>query len=415
MRILAIYKYYWPDTTPYARILKAILEHWVAQGHEAAVLTAQPGYNDIRHPRQPWRETIGGVDVRRLRIVRERKRSLPHRLLSFVTFLGQAIWHACTGPRPDLIIVNPHPPVLMGLTVRLIKALRGVPFIYHCQDIHPESSAAMGHIRRRWLYDLLLRVDTASCRAAGLIVTLSDDMMATLVNRGLDRGKIVVINNFILGEEEAVAGGAPFLPSVIPGAADAFVLLFAGNIGRFQGLEHFVHTARLLADRPDIRFLFMGEGAAKPDLQALAGELRDRTIFFCPYQPLAVARQAMAEADLALVSLGRGVYRVAYPSKTMMCLAAGVPVLTVVEPDSVLARDIADNELGYGCRQGDHEATAAAIRDACDRRDRWRERRPAIVAWARANFGPEAVLARWTPLPERLAGRGPERRAEGRA
>ena len=404
MKILAIYKYYWPDTTPYARILKAILEHWVAQGHEARVLTAQPGYNDIVHPHQPWRETLGGVDVHRLRILRERKRNPLLRLASFLSFLGQAAWQACTGPRADVIIVNPHPPVLMGLTVRLIRRLRGIPYIYHCQDIHPESSRAAGRMRQPLLYRLLRGSDTASCRQAGLVVTLSEDMVGTLLERGLPRDRIAVINNFVLGQDEDLTPGEPFLPTVIPDATGAFVLLFAGNIGRFQGLDHFIATARLLADRPDIKFLFMGEGAAKADLQRQAGDLLDRTVFFCPYQPLRVARQAMAEADLSLVSLGQGVYRVAYPSKTMNCLASGSPVLAVVEPESVLAADIMDNDLGYCCAQGDHAGTAAAIRTVFDDREHWRERRPEIADWARRNFGQTAVLQRWTDVPQRAAG-----------
>jgi glycosyltransferase involved in cell wall biosynthesis len=402
MRILAIYKYYWPDKTPYARILKAILEHWIDQGHEATVLTAQPGYNDVRQPRQPWRETLGGVDVHRLRTPREPKRNAPRRLLSFLVFLVRAVWRACREPRPDLIIVNPHPPVLMGLAVRLIRRLRGVPFVYHCQDIHPESSRVMGHMENPVLYRLLRRLDTANCQAAALIVTLSEDMVATLRARGVPREKILVINNFILGEDEDLDSVPPFLPDLLPDAEGAFVLLFAGNLGRFQALDHFIQTARLLAEERDIKFVFMGEGVMKEPLQQLAGNLAGRTVFFCSYQPLPVARRAMAEADLSLVSLGPGVHRVAYPSKTMNCLAAGSPVLAIVESDSVLARDIMNHGLGDCRAQGDHAGTAAAIREARARRDEWRRRRPAIAAWARERFGQAAILMHWTDVPLRV-------------
>jgi glycosyltransferase involved in cell wall biosynthesis len=397
MRILGIYKYYWPDTTPYARLLKAILERWADAGHDVRVLTAQPGYNDIRHPPQPWRETLGGVQVRRLRIPREVKRSTLRRLVSFVVFLARSAWVACTGPRADLIIVNPVPPLLMGLTCRLIKALRGIPYLYHCEDIHPESARTMGEVRGGLAYRFMRAVDTANCRGAAVIVTLSEAMAATLVERGIPREKIVLINNFIL-ESGPAPGGEASPVAAVRGDTDDLVVLFAGNLGKYQALDHVMAAAHLLRDEVDIRFLFMGEGAAKAGLEAAAGDLRDRTVFFSPYQPLPVAVRAMAEADVALVSLGRGVHRVAYPSKTMMVLAAGCPVLAVVEPQSDLARLVRDEGLGATCDQEDHAGLAAAVREMRDRREQWRARRPQISAAAERIFGREAALDAWSAL-----------------
>jgi glycosyltransferase involved in cell wall biosynthesis len=405
MRILAIYKYYWPDTTPYARILRSILERWAADGHDARVLTAQPGYNDIRQPLQPWRETLGGVQVVRLRIPREVKRSLPRRLASFGVFLARAAWAACTGPRPDAIIVNVHPPFLMGLTCRLIRALRGVPYVYHCQDLHPESGRAAGQLAGGLRYRLLRWLDAGNCRAARLVVTLSEDMVATLADRGIDRGRIVVINNFILDTGPAPADEPSPVATVARSSRDDFVVLFAGNLGRYQALDKVMAAAKLLRDDPGVRFLFMGEGAAKADLVRQAGDLVGRTVFFSPFQPLPVAVRAMEEADLALVSLGKGVHAVAYPSKTMMVLAAGCPVLAVIEPESSLARAVTAHGLGLTCGQDDPAAIAAAVLRARDQRLEWRRRRPEIAAWAQAEFGREQTLDRWSELPARLGGR----------
>lgn len=403
MRILAIYKHYWPDTTPYARILRSILERWAADGHDARVLSAQPGYNDIRQAEQPWRETLGGVQVTRLRIPREVKGSLPRRLASFLVFLGRAAWSACTGPRADVILVNVHPPFLMGLTCRLIKAVRKVPYIYHCQDLHPESGRAAGQLAGGLRYRVLRWLDTGNCRAAQRIVTLSPDMVQTLVERGLEPGKIVVINNFILDAGPAAADEPSPVSTMARSGRSDFVVLFAGNLGRYQALDRVLAAARLLADERGIRFLFMGEGAAKADLQRQAGDLVGRTVFFSPFQPLPVAVRAMEEADLALVSLGQGVHKVAFPSKTMMVLAAGCPVLAVIEPESSLARAVLAHGLGLTCGQDDPAGIAAAVRRARDERLEWRRRRPEIAAWAQAEYGREQTLDRWS----RLVAEGP--------
>ena len=67
LRVLAIHRYYWPDSPPYASLLRVIAEHWSSAGHDVRVLTSQPSYK----PEQgldaaPTEETIDGVVVRRI-------------------------------------------------------------------------------------------------------------------------------------------------------------------------------------------------------------------------------------------------------------------------------------------------------------------------------------------------------------
>src|SRR5262245_42542257 len=102
MRILAIYRHYWPDSTPYARILRTLLEHLAATGHQTAVFTGQPSYNGVRHPRQPWRETLNSVEVERVFLLPERKSRRLARVLNWTYFLARAILHATVGRRYDL-------------------------------------------------------------------------------------------------------------------------------------------------------------------------------------------------------------------------------------------------------------------------------------------------------------------------
>ena len=98
MRILAIYRHYWPDATPYARLLKVILEEQIAQGHQVEVLCGQPSYNDIQFERQPWREVVGGVQVRRFALFPERKRFRLLRAFNYSRFSrGRCCKYAAAG------------------------------------------------------------------------------------------------------------------------------------------------------------------------------------------------------------------------------------------------------------------------------------------------------------------------------
>ena len=165
MRILAIYRHYWPDRTPYARLLRTILEHRAGSAR-CTVFTAQPSYNGASEA-APREETLGGVRVVRGWTPRERKRFVVSRVLANVWFLAAAVVFAWRTRRDyDVLLANVHPPVLMGLTLRVISRLTGKPFILHMQDIHPEASIAVGVMRDSWRTRLLRRIDAGNCAAA---------------------------------------------------------------------------------------------------------------------------------------------------------------------------------------------------------------------------------------------------------
>jgi glycosyltransferase involved in cell wall biosynthesis len=396
MKILAIYRHYPPDAAPYARILREILEHLACQGHDVSVFTAQPSYNDVRQPAQPWRERLRGVDVRRVRLLPERKGQRLIRLLNFVYFLLRAVAHAVTAKRYGLIIANSHPPVLMGGALQTIRACRGTPYVYHCQDIHPEAAALAGDLRPNWLYRWLLRRDTATCRRARRVVALSRDMAESLAARGLPAENIVIINNPPLSVD---AAAQPKLPPPLDDRVATVRFLFAGNLGRFQGLERVVAAARLVAGRIPFQLIFMGEGSAKGELVALAGELVGRRIIFIPQQSVETALAAMRVCDYGVVSLTADVYRFAYPSKSMMYLAAGCPVLSIVEPQSELARTITSLGLGYVAPSRSVMSIAETIVKAVAERSRWTagERRR-LEETCRDLFGSRRMLSAWDEI-----------------
>jgi glycosyltransferase involved in cell wall biosynthesis len=396
MKILAIYRHYWPDTTPYARILRTTLEHFAAAGHEITVYTAQPSYNDIRQERQPWRESLGGVDVRRVPLFPERKQWRLVRAINFAYFLFRAVLHAVARSPYELVIANSHPPVFMGCALRAIRAIRGTKYIYHCQDLHPESAALAGDLGRGWLYRLLLRWDLATCRNARHTVVLSSDMAASLAARGHATKNVSVINNPPLAFDRIEQRR---LPQLLAERGETVRFLFAGNLGRFQGLERLVAAARLIAGHVRFQLIFMGEGPAKRELVGLAGDLLGRRIIFVPQQSVETAVAAMQVCDYGIVSLLSNVYRFAYPSKSIMYLSAGCPVVGLVEPESELARMVEEHELGYVARSRSVSDIAEIMTRAVAERGRWTaSRRREIELTCEEHFGEERMLAAWMHL-----------------
>jgi len=404
MNLRSIYRHYWPDTAPYGSILRAILEDRAARGDDVEILTAQPSYNDISAERLPARESSGAVRIRRIGLPRDEKAHHLRRGANFGLFLARSGFIVARGTRPDLILVNGHPPVGMGILARSLRRWHGTSFIYHCQDIHPEVLLTGGQLSDGPLYRALRALDTKTCDSAAAVVVLSEDMRETLRQRGVRDEKILVINNFPASLERGSADVSSILADI---PIDAFLVLFAGNLGNFQGLDALAAAARKLSQRLDIHFAFMGSGSAEARLRSQTAALQGRTVHFLGQHSVAAARSAMTRADLGVVSLLPGVHRVAYPSKLMNYVTAPCPVLAIVEDHSSIADDVRRLRLGYVCGERSADAIAHAIEHAFRERVRWNPgEREALRLRGEAHFGQVVAMEKWNDLFERLSGSG---------
>ncbi len=142
------------------------------------------------------------------------------------------------------MLASTAPPIIVSTAVSLAARHSDAAFVYHCQDIYPEIALASGLVQQGRIERLAKRIDTATIRRTARVVTLSSDMAETINARlAPERAEISLINSFVASNAE---------PDVVdPVAADSSWVkpagkkrvIFAGNLGNFQGLEALVDAA----------------------------------------------------------------------------------------------------------------------------------------------------------------------------
>lgn len=403
MRIISIYRHYWPDVTPYARILRVLLEAFDDEGHDVSVFTAQPNYNEVHSSKQSVKERLEGVEVNRITLLGEKKNQFCKRVVNSCYFLVRAfVFVFSQRTQCDLIIANVHPPILMGCLLRLIRFATGIPYILHCQDVHPEAAFQAGVLKSKLLQRILISIDYRNCQRAEQVVVLSSDMAKTLQFRYPKKvlKNITVINNFPLQRYGSKAKPLPIFENKI-GQPEPFRILFSGNMGRFQCLNCLIEVSYLLKDKKNIHFIFMGAGSEKKTLESQASELLGKTVFFEEHQSVETTFACMELADLGVVSLSPNMFRLAFPSKTMTYLSAGCPVLAIVEPESQIAQEILNN--GFGCVASDRNPIhiAETINGAVENSGFWTAKaRCKIRDKAENLYGQANALHKWSRLFE---------------
>lgn len=344
MRVMLIHRYFWPDTPPYASILRTIGKKLTDDGHEVVVLSSQPSYKTGVHISPlPAVEDIDGMTVHRIALFREQGRNVIFRLMNMAYFPLRILLFLLLKRKFDTVMASTAPPVVVGFAAALGARMTGANFFYHCMDIHPEIGRISGEFRNPVVFKILRRLDRVSCGLAKWVIVLSEDMKQSLLDRpGYGQDNIQVINNFSMPHH----GDAIDVDAALLKQSGQFRIIFAGNIGRFQGLEAFIDAMAKLLHRSMIELVFVGEGSALALLKKRANGAKN--VKFFPHQSVNVVRRMIADADLGIVSLSRDIYRYAYPSKTMTYLEEGCPLLVSIESGSELVNFALSFNVGRG-------------------------------------------------------------------
>ena len=413
-RVVLFYQHFWPDSPPYANMLRVIGGGLARAGFAVHMLTAQPSYKaSDRQAAHAARETIDGIAVRRLAAIPGSARVTAIRLLGKVLFPPRALLSLLAmrlrGEVPDVVVAATIPPVLNGLCALAGARLTGARFVYHLQDIYPEIGAAGGLWPEESLRHRVLRaLDGFVSRRADRCVVLSDDMRRALVERGVRTERVAVVNNFMLEAFEPIEGG---VPDVSPTSADDEApgrrrVVFAGNLGRFQALERLLEAFLAHARVSDgIELHFLGDGAIRERLETMANGADG--VHFHGHVDFGVAARFIERCDAGIVSIGEGIHRYAYPSKTLTYLGLGVPVLVLVEDESSLALEVREHGLGVGIGDRSPEALTAGFAEL----ESWLDEHPdasrTVLAHAARRASPAAAVERWRTLLGELVRNAP--------
>lgn len=414
-RILLIHRWFWPDTPPYASMLRSIGRQLVDDGYEVTVLTAQPSYHGkASGPARPEVEELDGMTIVRLKQWKESKGNWIKRGLNMLRFMWQLRRFILRRARTeqgvfDAIMATTMPPVLVAATARRAARRTGASFLYHMMDIYPEIAWVSGLAKRNLLTRWLAKVDARNCREADRVVVLSRDMKSALEERGLVCGHVVIQNNFRLESfpERNQEGEPVDLPAVPPieKKPGEFRVLFAGNLGRFQGLDEVVAVVReMVKEQPDLHLHFLGEGVRRFHLEEMAGDHLGHNIHFHGHVPAEVAAAWTASADFSLITLQPEIIRYAYPSKTAACLCAASAVIAMVERDSELGHMIRDEDLGFVTPFGDRVGLRRALLFGLENPERLRSLQANAFRVGQERFEPAEILPRWTEMYRRLLG-----------
>jgi glycosyltransferase involved in cell wall biosynthesis len=256
-----------------------------------------------------------------------------------------------------------HPPATVGLPAIVLKALKSIPFIYHIADMWPESVIESGMVGGGVAKRILEALISSWCRfvykQADAITVLSPGMKRLLVERGVAAEKIHIIFNWA---DEAIFKPVPKDPALEEelGFRGRFNVVYAGNMGPFQGLDTVVKAAARIKDEPSIQIVMVGTGQEEGRLKALANQMGAENVLFLGRRQYWEMPKIYSLADVLLVHLkDLPFFSATIPSKTQVSLVCGRPILMAVRGDA--AELVIQANAGITCKPENEAELARAF------------------------------------------------------
>ena len=364
MKIAFITQWYDPEVGS-AAIPGAVVRALQQRGHDVEVITGFPNYPSGRlydgYRLRPYlREKVRGVTVHRLPLYPSHDSSAVRRMLNFLSFMVSAtVLGPFFGRRCQVALVY-STPATVGLVGIVLRALLRRPFVLYVQDLWPDTLTATGMLPGRltrpaeWI---LHRFCNRVYKSAAHIAVISPGMKTLLMSRGVPEQKIDVVYNWV--DEQL------FRPTPTQAREDGrFEVMYAGSIGKVQGLDVAVRALAQLRPEEDVRLRLIGSGGEVSALQRLAQELgvSDRVSFEGP-RSVGEMSEVMATAHVQLVCLKDDpLFHLTMPSKIQAILATGRPVITCAPGDAAALTTASG--AGWAVAPGDASGLAEAIREA---------------------------------------------------
>jgi colanic acid biosynthesis glycosyl transferase WcaI len=332
---------YSPELTGIGKYNGNLAVNFASNGVNSHVMTALPYYPEWEiHKgfKNYWsKQQDKGVTVYRCPLYVPKRITTFKRLIHLFSFAVSSGLRLMTllKLKPDVLFIV-QPTLFCAPVALLYCKLTGAKSVMHIQDFEIDAMFGLGMMKQGLLSRLAKKVECWLMRQFDIVSTISYRMMENAKNKGVDVGKLYLFPNW---------ADIDFVTPVVDGALlkDEWgfsvmdkVVLYAGNIGKKQGLEIVLEAAESLKTDCRLHFVVVGAGAHVDMLKADSVARGLSNIHFKPLQPWERVPEMLAMADIHLVVQKCGAADVVLPSKLTNILSAGGYAIVTAERETEL-------------------------------------------------------------------------------
>jgi len=324
---------------------------WVQSGHKVTIVTSVPNFPHGKvfpgyKNKLIQREVVHGIDVIRVWTFLSPNKGVLKRLVDQISYLPTSIIASIFVRKVD-VIVGTSPNFFAALAAYIIAVVKRRPWVFELRDIWPASIQALGAMSDSWILKAFEKVELFLYKRSSAIVAVTKSFKTDLVRRQIETSKISVVTN---GADLSRFSPRPKNSKLQKklNLEGKFVLGYIGTHGAAHALETLIDAALIAQTQStydSFHFLFVGEGAEKSKLKALASKHDLKNITFLDAVSKDLVPEYWSLLDASIIHLKRiPLFKTVIPSKSFESMAMGIPILLGVEGE--IAQLVQENSVG---------------------------------------------------------------------
>lgn len=328
MKILILSQYFYPETFS----INTVATELKNSGFDVTVLTGYPNYPmgeifdgygfDI-----PYETNIDGVNVVRVK-ARPRKTGKVNLALCYYSFFSKTYkWLKKHYKEYDLIYCFEVSPITACLPATKLKKKRGMPYVINVQDMWPECFECVMNVHSPLIIKPLRKLSDYIYKNADKLLCSSKSFCEEFKRRKIAEDKLVFwpqfANDYGVSNETVEEYKTPYR------------FVFAGNIGKAQGLDLVLDTAKITIDNKEIGYYLIGDGTELKHLKERAEKEELSNVYFLPRKPEREIPRYLCSATSGILVLEENILsKIVLPQKMQMYMACKLPILCVMNGEA---------------------------------------------------------------------------------
>jgi glycosyltransferase involved in cell wall biosynthesis len=285
-------------------------------------------------------------------------------------------------------------PPLFFVWARLLRAIRRQPYVIVLMDMYPDAAIAHGTVARGGIIEKLAGwLAGVGLRSAQRVIVIGRCMQDRVLRYGVREESVQCIPNW--ADEKAIFPVARSDNTIAEelGLGSQFVVLYSGNMGVGHRFEDLLEVARRLRDEESIRFVFVGGGARRGEIERYQEEHDLKNVVLRDFVPAERMAEGQSLGDIHFVSLREEFEGIMVPSKVYGALAAGRPIIYHGGADSEVARMVLEEDVGAVIGDGEVDRLEQVLVAYASDRDIARQAGERALDLAHGKYSKDSAIA----------------------
>ncbi len=322
--------------------LMDLSKEFVSQGYQLTVFVPSSDINDSY-----LLENKHGINILRLRAPKSRDISYVRRAISEFFTPYFMIWSLRNCSLNDIQwdgVVWYSPSIFLTPLVKFLKNKNNCRTYMIVRDIFPEWVVNLGLMKRGLAYWFFKVIEYSQYKVANTIGVQTDGNVKYFHKISAKFSCAIEVLQNWLAEPEVGSCSIDIASTSLSGRK---ILVYAGNMGVAQDLEIFIDLANKYNERSDIGFLFVGRGSEKIYLEKKSKVLGLTNVLFFNEINSSEIPGLYKQCHVGIISLDKRHLTHNIPGKFLTYMAAGLPVLALLNQDNDLIDIIEKNGVGF--------------------------------------------------------------------